>query len=910
MFCPNCGNRIDGDMDYCPNCGNIINNINNIVNKEKGSKIRKIKSLMSKHKKLISIVLICLSIFIMLISLFNYLYGFSKLSWDTNYVDNNLQYITQTKVKLGVDFSDEKNIEQIKYYSDFGEIESNGLELLWDLSEETGKCEITATYKKRKITKEFYVVPFDVNKTELFMNSDIDLDSDEDLDYDGLTNKEEKEYKTNPMLADSDMDGLEDKYEIFVSKTDPNNKDTDNDGLNDYDEIELGLNPLLASTYNDGIKDGERILTYDIDTENVKIKITGRGNIPSTISEMRENTKLSNKVGLIDKLYTFHTEGEIDEAIVTIAYTTEELEKSDLNEDNLSLYYVNLEDSSYEKIETLVDKENKTVEAKLDHFSNYVVGDSKLVSEKYAAQILFVLDNSWSMYTKEQYESFTGKEVSEDVFGGYDSSGRRFTLTSELVTKLSDKNYKIGLSEFRGDYSNALPIGSETNAIKQALNNMNGQFITNREGTNIRNALNRGMNEFNSDSENNYIVILTDGEDSTLSGSTKGIIDKALDKNIKICAIGFADGLYNTQLANISNGTGGRFFASSNASGLSELFESIGTELNNDLVDIDGDDKIDGMLIADSGFIVNRDGFSFGNYSSNLSDGGHCYGMATFAQLYYKKLLPLTSNSIMAKDSKSYGYNLHNTYFENYDNLYNYKLKTNELKYVFGFQYFGEENPSDLRIIEDNSMIYSPEHKNHIDNSGIYEFTKPLRSGLDSEEQLNRYGFQYDTYVDILLNEDKMQTSNKIDGDDKEMFNALYAAFIKQNVSVHYSSSSNFQLFLREKFGSETIEYKNGPAFINILESRMNDKDAPVIVSNFEGGLHAINAISLIQDIENPNIYYIGVYDNNYPGEKRYLEVETKKDKSVTKSNTYYGNSGEAIRITPSIESDMEYYIN
>lgn len=89
-------------------------------------------------------------------------------------------------------------------------------------------------------------------------------------------------------------------------------------------------------------------------------------------------------------------------------------------------------------------------------------------------------------------------------------------------------------------------------------------------------------------------------------------------------------------MSNISNGTGCKFYSSGNVDGLTELFENIGAELDDDLVDIDGDSEADGILIADSGFIVNRDGFSFGNYGTNLSSGGHCYGMATFAQLYYK----------------------------------------------------------------------------------------------------------------------------------------------------------------------------------------------------------------------------------------------------------------------------------
>ena len=95
---------------------------------------------------------------------------------------------------------------------------------------------------------------------------------------------------------------------------------------------------------------------------------------------------------------------------------------------------------------------------------------------------------------------------------------------------------------------------------------------------------------------------------------------------------------------------------------------------------------------------------------------------------------------------------------------------------------------------------------------------------------------------------------------------------------------------------------------VNILKTRLNDKDAPVIGANYSNGLHAINAISLVQDIDNPNYYYIGVYDNNYPGEKRYVDVKCNKDTCVTVTNNYYTNSNEPIRITASLDYDLEFF--
>ncbi len=945
MFCPNCGNKLNGNEEFCPSCGKNTKELlsskqklqendnvqpikqasssTNVTMTEKFSKnsshfmktkINKMQNFVTKHKKHITIACCCVLVIGIGVFLYSYFFGFEKLSWNDDYPDYKLTYVTQSDVKLGINFSNDKEIDKIKYSYTCGETELNGLEVKWNLTEAMGKCKITATYKLRKISKEYQVIPFDTKEEELSLDYEIDLDSDEDLDFDNLTNKQEKEYKTDPLLADSDMDGLDDGYEIITSKTDPNKMDTDNDGLNDYDEIELGLDPLKPDSQGDGKKDGERTLTYDYSIDGLKLSITGKGNIASTIAEINPNTKISNKKGMIDNLYTLYTDGNIDEAVVTFSYTDEDLLKYGLNEDNLSIYYYNEKNSKYEKVETTIDKENNTLTAKLKHFSNYVIGDEILINEEETTQILFILDNSWSMYSDEQYEKITGKKYNTGGFSvgssldGFDKEGIRFTLTSELVSRLSQKNYQLGLSEFRSDYANAATIGTSASSIKSILSGMNGNFITKLEGTNIGNALTKGIEEFSSGSDNKFIVILTDGQDSALKSRTKKIIEEAISKDVKICSIGFGGGSYNIELSNISNATGCKFFSSSNVDGLDELFENIGAELDNDLVDINNDGKVDGILIADSGFVVNRDGFSFDNYGTNLSEGGHCFGMATFAELYYKKVLPLKIDTLNLKqDEKYYGYNLSNTYFRNYNNLYDYKLKTDALKYGFGYAIFGEDTPPDFRGGKDNVLIINDKYKKEIENSGIYDIVTE-KMVLSKAEQIKRWGAKYKKYEYALLNEDKIQKSSSFNNDDKQLLNAIYTSFIKQNSTVYYSSAMDTTLWVRNFLGREDTEYAGALGFINIMKTRLNDYDPIVMVSSYNGGLHAINAINLVRDIENPNYYYIGVYDNNYSGEKRYVDIECKKDKCVTKANSYYSSSKKPIRVTPSLEYDLAFF--
>ncbi|MFT7521280.1 MAG: hypothetical protein ACI9MC_003431, partial [Kiritimatiellia bacterium] len=65
-----------------------------------------------------------------------------------------------------------------------------------------------------------------------------------DADQDGLTNSEEAELGTDPMVADTDGDGLSDYREAIKLGTDPLHVDTDLDGFSDGDEIAAETDPL------------------------------------------------------------------------------------------------------------------------------------------------------------------------------------------------------------------------------------------------------------------------------------------------------------------------------------------------------------------------------------------------------------------------------------------------------------------------------------------------------------------------------------------------------------------------------------------------------------------------------------------------------------------------------------------
>ena len=78
-----------------------------------------------------------------------------------------------------------------------------------------------------------------------------------DSDFDGLNDGEEVLfYHTDPMVPDSDHDGLSDGAEVNTYHSDPNLPDSDFDGLSDGDEaLVYGTSPIKADTDDDQMPD-------------------------------------------------------------------------------------------------------------------------------------------------------------------------------------------------------------------------------------------------------------------------------------------------------------------------------------------------------------------------------------------------------------------------------------------------------------------------------------------------------------------------------------------------------------------------------------------------------------------------------------------------------------------------------
>lgn len=901
-FCANCGNDLKAENKFCPKCGADVKPapaseslkkteapVENFTEKVAKNNpipgfLKKAKSFIFSHKKQFIIGGSVVGILIVGLVLFNILWDFTKIEWDKEYSDVAVNMTASRRVTLNVKAEDrEKNkISEIEFSGD-GEFEVDGTKVIWTMPKKTGTYKIYAKAPSGKTiekTIEYVSVDADSKILNGVISEEID-DKTTDNDGDGIMNAEEKELGTNPNLADTDMDGILDSQELDGTNTDPLKADTDDDGLLDGDEIALGLDPNKADSKGDGVKDSERSLSYKIEENDVNLTINGKGNIASSSVNVIKNSNFSEIEGISDEIYQFSTQGTLEKADVTIKYNGAELRKNNVSERDLTLYRFDDENKTLEKVESKVDANANILTATLNHFSKYVLGNSSVEVSALSAQVMFVIDNSVSMYTESQilgagYDSVTGAD-------GNDSNFRRLTLTNNMIDKLTG-SYKFGVAEFSGNYVNLQKFVDDKNSAKNAVNSMKLKWNSNASGTNISTAMTRGISEFSgTDKNGHYMILLTDGQDTSdnFSAAKKSIITAAQEKNVKICTIGLGDKIDTEILNEISEATGCDYYNADDSGALDEIYAVISADINFGYVDTDDDNTTDGMISADSGFIPTRDGFSFGNYGTELSDGGHCYGMALFAMLRFQGKLPSSldyrNNQVLWVSLKADGYNLKtDSYFRSSKNLYNFRFTTPGLKLYFQ----DDERPADYRDrVEDDTWKIKKDYVSDLEDSGASIKVKEV--GYTYHDDAS--GKDFTKYESATLNENET-ISEKVKRDESDLLKAIWRLFIVQKGNdkrTHFESDP-------DKAWSE-------------LNSELEAGQPTLLVINSN---HAINATKIIQDNSDSNKFKIGVYNNNFPGETQYITVTRTKTKATINPTKWILNLSNSYTYAFEYDSD------
>ncbi len=436
------------------------------------------------------------------------------------------------------------------------------------------------------------IVILNLNPLEKDSNRNGVNDGEEDADGDGLNNITEIDLGTDPILNDTDDDGISDIEEVYNYDTDAADSDTDNDGANDGWEISNGFDPLTYNSAFDVVVKANNVSQSPV-VAQVQIQTNGKQASSLKVEEVSSDDGFltSSIPGYLGSAYDFTMVGAVTDAIITFEYDTMIGQISD--EFQPRIYYYNEEECILQELDNQT-VENGKVSVTVSHFSKYIllnkvefdqVWDTEIKpplssgeSDRLALDMMFVIDYSSSMDDNDPEQLF--KELSEKFIlkleNGRDKAGAvKFIRKAYLVSGLSeDKDQVIAaINDIQYDSGYNTYSGTDGSAgIKMALDNL-----------------------IESDAKYKFMVFLTDGQDNGYSYTYDSLVEIAQNNNITIYAIGMGNASESV-LKKISSNTGGKYYHAIGASD-SDLIdlESVFADIEASTIDITSDSNNDGI---------------------------------------------------------------------------------------------------------------------------------------------------------------------------------------------------------------------------------------------------------------------------------------------------------------------------
>ena len=815
----------------------------------------------------------------------------SGFFWD-NTSDANKDIIAKTELKFKVIAIDEngKETNNVSWEVSDGTLDSQeGTNVNWTIPNVEDTYKIIAKKDNGSVLeKEIDYIDLDsIFESGGLETENIKIEENDDEDSDGLTNVEEYELGTDIFYSDTDADGLSDYEEAKTYKTNPLEKDTDKDGIYDLNEILLEFNPLNNDTDGDGILDNEEEIEHtEENTElGINISMKGNANIVDVEIDTVEIEELNSIDAIASPIYDFSTSGQLKSAEVEISYSESDIAEKGISEENLSLYYFDPVEYTFEKVETQIDTTNNIAKVSLEHFSMYVLADKTSMISSLNNQIMFVLDNSASMYTTEQaIEKNTNTDVEEGSFDDSPSNDpeyKRLEIISELVDELDDE-FEYGLSKFTGSVTTLSEMSSDKENLKEALEKIKTEG-ENFDGTYIGTAVYMSAFHFPTKSAfNRYIVLISDGEDTSPSKNIikDWAISTAKDKGIKIITIGLGNEVDEAYLKEYSEETGGKYYYIDNANMLEDLYSSLYSELNlkRDSVTNKNGEEENYLVVADSGFIPEVNGYSFKNYTTTRCKGGQCYGMAQLAKKLYVGNLDLTGNVTRNFMGETINFNYDLTAidtFVNKTNLMNYQFESEVIEKILKSsneeKYNYEKLDTDYESGEELYLQLNDEFKELIKQTdGVMTVVK------DDNATSKKYGKIAADRIHFDM--DKL-TEEKIEKyPDLQMFKAIEYLFMTQLTEDGYGSNYEEQLFFEKpEVLDETIERINDGIPVVITYKQYSKTPGWVFEWLISRADHSVNGIKILRNVKDTDKYLIAIYNSNSPGETQYLNVEKVK---------------------------------
>lgn len=659
-----------------------------------------------------------------------------------------------------------------------------------------------------------------------------------DWDTDGIKNKNENEKGTNVQNEDTDGDGVCDGDEVKLG-LDPLKEDTDGDGVLDGYELIAGLSPKRVAS-DEATDDAKRIMTVEKNEGDATLILKGNANVAEVSIEELGLVGISANTSVVSKVYSIYSDNKFEGATLKFKIDKSKLKRMGLSLSDISVLKFDIDKKTYSKINTTANESNSTVSAEIKGLGTYVAGVEKTVNVKPTTRVCFLIDNSGSMYP----ESMCAGSTENDV------EFKRLSFAQSLVGKFDD-DYQIAVCKFTGTYTKMQDFTSDKKKIGDVFSVIkNGKEIFN--GTHSQTALKNCISEFtdaNSTKYSNIIVMLTDGEsDETDGANIEELVRLAKDSNIVILTVGLGRDADRVWLQRIASGTGGKYYSASDANALDDVYKSIVTTLNYEIVTYSGKDEIKGYSLYNTGFDPKKNGFAFKNFRTATTSSVD-FGMAVMARDWYIGKLSTSLKDILPNDDSTQkvqaaGYDLKGTRF---GDMYDQRRELHDVdSELFSGKYSDVRKYLDYSSSGDKLQI-DEECYNDAMSKGWKVYTAPVEGSALKWKQVD------------LLSLDIADSIEKIkDGygkDSSEFAKALY----RLNALQWDDSKDEFKLNSKEGFDELKKQLSLGVPVVMTID-----------------GTHTVNAIGMIQDSLCHRKFILQVYDNNYPNEKKELYIEKR----------------------------------
>ncbi|MDR0944390.1 MAG: VWA domain-containing protein [Ruminococcus sp.] len=475
-----------------------------------------------------------------------------------------------------------------------------------------------------------------------------------------LSVSDKEKYNLSVYKLDTDEDGLTDSYELLFSATAPAKYDTDGDGVSDGIELLAEINPLEAKT--DGItEDAKRTFVYPMEIGPALVSVSGNWEVyTSSVSEYPMSVE--NYPGILSPGVEITLSAANPSGHIYFDSEKIKLDKWGSNPD-LKIFRYNPEDGSMSLAGNggTVSDDGAGITADVSS-GIYFLADRNFLSATSGVNIMFVIDNSGSMYPETMV---VGSEENDINF-------ERVDFAENIINNLNEK-VNFGVAKFTLRYSTLAPISDDDNAALTALESIK-TTDENFDGTEISNSIIRAVDEFEDyKTDHNYIIAITDGLPTNADPlAEERAIKYAQDKNISVITIGLGKKIDPEFLSQIAEETGGVYYQAVNSGTFDSINGKIESLLYAGRTETIQDDTGEGsktpdmnvLVIADSGFVVSEDTLSAKDIPTTHDPKGSDLGMAVFAAAYYSGTLnlseaPYTTNS----GARIPGYNLSQSEF-------------------------------------------------------------------------------------------------------------------------------------------------------------------------------------------------------------------------------------------------------